>query len=147
MSDHIRAMSNEELGKKLVGWYSLTVEARSIYAMEAAHRLNASPVAEVPSVEEIALTLINSKRRKWGFIDLTMEELMAKGQDSASYPEAQAIHALLIQRQGGRIPPEQIAEKIVTDWLAEVGSDEHGLEWDDLADLKTRIAKELRGEP
>lgn len=39
----------------------------------------------------------------------------------------------------------EVSDKIVTDWLAEVGSDEHGLEWDDLADLKKRIAKALKG--
>lgn len=39
----------------------------------------------------------------------------------------------------------EVSDKIVTDWLAEVGSDEHGLEWDDLADLKNRIAKALKG--
>lgn len=42
--------------------------------------------------------------------------------------------------------PDQLADKIVTEWLEEVGSDEHGIEWDDIADLKARIAKALRGE-
>jgi hypothetical protein len=33
------------------------------------------------------------------------------------------------------------ADKIVTDWLEELGK--HGADWDDLADLKDRIAKAL----
>ena len=39
--------------------------------------------------------------------------------------------------------PEQTADKIVEDWLVEVGSDRHGIEWDDISDLKARIAKAL----
>lgn len=40
---------------------------------------------------------------------------------------------------------DAIADKIITDWLAELGKDEHVVDWDDLADLKNRIAKALKG--
>jgi len=36
--------------------------------------------------------------------------------------------------------PTETADKIVTEWLAEVGRNED-MGWDDLADLKARIAK------
>jgi len=36
--------------------------------------------------------------------------------------------------------PEQTADKIVEDWLAEVDRN-NAIDWDDLADLKARIAK------
>jgi hypothetical protein len=37
------------------------------------------------------------------------------------------------------------ARTIVSDWLREVGDDSHGIEWDDLADLRGRISIALSG--
>jgi len=40
--------------------------------------------------------------------------------------------------------PSEISNKIITEWLAEVG--EQGMEWDDIADLEDRIVKSISGQ-
>jgi NADH:ubiquinone oxidoreductase subunit E len=40
------------------------------------------------------------------------------------------------------VTPTQTADKIVTEWLAEVDRNED-MGWDDIADLKARIAKDI----
>jgi hypothetical protein len=69
-------------------------------------------------------------------------------------PDVQPLGAdktLRVQRKGTKINKStdreivetEKAEKLVSEWLDEVGRDEHGIEWDDIADLKKRIAKAL----
>ena len=69
--------------------------------------IGSAPAVSLPSVVEIALTLINSKRKTWDFPEMTMEELLEKGQDSATYPHAKAVHTLLADRLGKPVEVER----------------------------------------